>query len=166
MDALVSDVTLKPAGTFHFRGKGRKERVLPLWKRTVKILSKWITTNHLGPDQPLFPNAGGAAMTRSGVEKRLQEAVRRAGEACPSIKKKRVSPHTLRHATAMHLLQSGVDITVIAMWLGHESIETTHLYVATSLELKEKALETLQPPSGGSFRFQPDDELLRFLKSL
>ena len=140
VDALVSDVTLKPAGTFHFRGKGRKERVLPLWKRTVKILSKWIATNHLGPDQPLFPNAGGAAMTRSGVEKRLQEAVRRAGEACPSIKKKRVSPHTLRHTTAMHLLQSGVDITVIAMWLGHESIETTHLYVTTSLELKEKRL--------------------------
>ena len=166
VEALVSDVTLKPAGTFHLRGKGRKERVLPLWKRTVKILSKWITTNHLCPDQPLFPNARGAAMTRSGVEKRLQEAVRRAGEACRSIRKKRVSPHTLRHTTAMHLLQSGVDITVIAMWLGHESIETTHLYVTTNLELKEKALETLQPPSGGSFRFQPDDELLRFLKSL
>lgn len=166
VDALVSDVTLKPAGIFHFRGKGRKERVLPLWKHTVKILSKWITTNHLCQDQPLFPNARGAAMTRSGVEKRLQRAVQRAGEACPSIKKKRVSPHTLRHTTAMHLLQSGVDITVIAMWLGHESIETTHLYVTSNLELKEKALETLQPPSGGSFRFQPDDELLRFLKSL
>ena len=74
--------------------------------------------------------------------------------------------HCLRHTTAMHLLQSGVDITVIAMWLGHESIETTHLYVTTNLELKEIALEMLQPPSGGSFRFQPGDELLRFLKSL
>jgi site-specific recombinase XerD len=166
VDALVSDVTLKPAGTFHFRGKGRKERVLPLWKRTVKILSQWITTNHLCPDQPLFPNARGTTMTRSGVEKRLQEAVRRAGEVCPSIKKKRVSPHTLRHTTAMHLLQSGVDITVIAMWLGHESIETTHLYVTTDMELKEQALEKLQPPSGGKFRFQPDDDLLRYLKSL
>ena len=164
--ALVSDVTLNPGGTFHFRGKGRKERVLPLWKCTVKILSKWITTNHLCHDQPLFPNARGAAMTRSGVEKRLQEAVRKAGDACPSIKKKRVSPHTLRHTTAMHLLQSEVDITLIAMWLGHESIETTHLYVTTDLELKEKALGMLQPPSGGNFRFQPDDELLRFLKSL
>ena len=105
-------------------------------------------------------------MTRSGVEKRLQNAVRKAGDVCPSIKKKRASPHTLRHTTAMHLVQSGVDITLIAMWLGHESIETTHLYVTTNLELKEKALETLQPPSGGDFRFHPDDELLRFLKSL
>jgi site-specific recombinase XerD len=164
--ALVSDVTLNPGGTFHFRGKGRKERVLPLWKRTVTILRRWITANHLRQEQPLFPNARGAAMTRSGVEKRLQEAVRKAGDVCPSLKTKRVSPHTLRHTTAMHLLQSGVDITVIAMWLGHESIETTHLYVTTNLELKEKALETLQPPSGGNFRFQPDDELLRFLKSL
>ena len=164
--ALVSDVTLKPGGTFHIRGKGRKERVLPLWKHTVKILGKWITTNNLRQDQPLFPNARGAAMTRSGVEKRLQEAVRRAGEVCPSINKKKVSPHTLRHTTAMHLLESGVDITLIAMWLGHECIETTHLYITANLELKEKALEALQPPSGGNFRFQPDDELLRFLRSL
>jgi len=163
---LVSDVTLNTGGTCHFRGKGRKERILPLWKRTVTILRRWITANHFRQEQPLFPNARGAAMTRSGVEKRLQEAVRKAGDACPSIKNKRVSPHTLRHTTAMHLLQSGVDITLIAMWLGHESIETTHLYVTTNLELKEKALETLQPPSGGNFRFQPDDELLRFLKSL
>jgi site-specific recombinase XerD len=140
--------------------------ILPLWKRTVTILRRWITANHLRQEQPLFPNARGAAMTRSGVEKRLQEAVRKAGDTCPSLNTKRVSPHTLRHTTAMHLLQSGVDITVIAMWLGHESIETTHLYVTTNLELKEKALETLHPPSGGKFRFQPDDELLRFLKSL
>ena len=164
--AQVSDVTLAPRGTFHFRGKGRKERVLPLWKRTVTILSRWIKGNHLRQEQPLFPNARGVAMTRSGVEKRLQQAVRRAGETCPSLKKKRVSPHTLRHTTAMHLLQSGVDITLIAMWLGHESIETTHLYITTDLELKEKALKTLQPPSAGNFRFRPDDELLRFLETL
>lgn len=164
--ALVSDVTLTPGRIFHLRGKGRKERVLPLWKPTTKVLSKWIKANHLRPEQPLFANARGAAMTRSGVEKRLHEAVRKASQTCPSLKKKRVSPHTLRHTTAMHLLQTGSDITVVAMWLGHESIETTHLYVTTNLELKEKALETLQPPSGGNFRFQPNDELLRFLKSL
>jgi site-specific recombinase XerD len=164
--ALVSDVTLPPGGVFRLRGKGRKERVLPLWKCTVKTLAKWIKANHLRPDQPLFANARGAAMTRSGVEKRLQEAVCKASEACPSLKTKRISPHTLRHTTAMHLLQRGTDITVIAMWLGHESIETTHLYVTTDMELKEQALEKLQPPSGGKFRFQPDDDLLRFLKSL
>jgi site-specific recombinase XerD len=164
--AVVSDVTLTSGGTFHLRGKGRKERVLPLWKRTTKSLSRWIKGNHLRPEQPLFANARGAAMTRSGVEKRLHEAVLKASEACPSLKTKRVSPHTLRHTTAMHLLQSGNDITLIAMWLGHESIETTHIYITTNLELKEKALKTLQPPAGGTFRFRPDDELMSFLQSL
>jgi integrase/recombinase XerD len=164
--SLVSDVTLIPGGIFHLRGKGRKERVLPLWKRTTRSLSRWIKANHLRQEQPLFANARGAAMTRSGVEKRLHEAVHKASEACPSLKKKRISPHTLRHTTAMHMLQRGADITMIAMWLGHESIETTHLYVTSNLELKEEALKTLQPPSGGNFRFQPDDKLLRFLESL
>ncbi len=162
----VSDVMLTPGGTFHLRGKGRKDRVLPLWKQTVTTLSRWITANGLRPEQPLFANAHSVAMTRSGVAKRLQEAVRTASETCPSLATKRVSPHTLRHTTAMHLLQSGVDITLIAMWLGHESIETTHLYITTNLELKEKALKTLQPPTGGNFRFQAEDELLKFLESL
>jgi len=165
-NARVSDVTLTSGGVFNFTGKGRKERVLPLWKRTVTTLRKWIAANHLRQDQPLFANARGQAMTRSGVEKRLQDAVRKAGKTCPSIRTKRVSPHTLRHTNAMHLLQAGVDITVIAMWLGHESIETTHRYITADLELKEKALKTLQPPSGGTFRFRPDDELLKFLQSL
>jgi site-specific recombinase XerD len=163
---FVSDVTLTSGGVFNFTGKGRKERALPLWKRTVATIRKWIAANRLRQDQPLFANARGQAMTRSGVEKRLQEAVRKAGKTCPSILAKRVSPHTLRHTNAMHLLQSGVDITVIAMWLGHESIETTHRYITADLELKEKALKTLQPPSGGTFRFRPDDELLKFLQSL
>lgn len=164
--ALVSDVTLTSGGVFRLRGKRRKERALPLWKRTVTMLRKWIAANHLRQEQPLFANARGQAMTRSGVEKRLHEAVRKAGKTCPSLRTKRVSPHTLRHTTAMHLLQSGVDITVIAMWLGHESIETTHLYVTADLELKEKAIKTLQPPSGGAFRFRPGDELLKFLQTL
>jgi len=166
MGALVSDVALTSGGVFLLRGKGRKERALPLWKRTVTILRKWITANHLRPEQPLFANARGQAISRSGVEKRLREAVRKAGKTCPTIRNKRVSPHTLRHTTAMHLLQKDVDITVIAMWLGHESIETTHLYITADLEQKEKALKKLQPPTGGTFRFRPDDELLKFLQSL
>lgn len=164
--AVVSDVALTPGGTFHLRGKGRKERVLPLWKRTVATLRKWIAANGLRQEQPLFANTRGAAMTRSGVEKRLREAVRKAGEACPSLRTKRVSPHTLRHTTAMHLLQSGADITVIAMWLGHESTETTHVYVTANLELKEKAIKAVQPPAGGAFRFRAEGKLLSFLKSL
>ena len=105
-------------------------------------------------------------MTRSGVGKRLREAVRKASEACPSLKNKRVSPHTLRHTTAMHMLQAGNDITVIAMWLGHESIETTHRYITANIELKEKAIESLHPPSGGTIRFRPSDNLMNFLESL
>ena len=105
-------------------------------------------------------------MTRSGVEKRLHEAVRKASETCPSLKTKRISPHTLRHTTAMHMLQSGNDITVIAMWLGHESIETTHIYITANMELKEKAIESLQPPTSGTFRFRPRKGLLSLLEEL
>ncbi len=166
VNTLVSDVTLNPSGTFRFRGKGRKERVLPLWKTTTKTLRNWIRGNNLTPDKPLFQNARGNSMTRSGVEKRLREAVRTATLACPSLSAKQVSPHTLRHTTAMHLLQSGVDITLIAMWLGHESIETTHIYITANLELKEAALQAIQPLEAGKFRFQAADELLAFLKSL
>ncbi|WP_413431461.1 tyrosine-type recombinase/integrase [Crateriforma spongiae] len=166
VSAIVSDVTLKPSGTFRFQGKGRKERLLPLWKSTSKTLGQWIKGTGLRPSQPLFPNARGAMMTRSGVEKRLKQAIIRATSARPSLVQKRISPHTLRHTTAMHLLQSGVDITLIAMWLGHESIETTHLYITANLELKEATLAALQPVKNSSMRFQPDDELLKFLKSL
>ena len=162
----VSDVTLGRGGTFHLHGKGRKDRALPIWKRTATNLRRWINANNLSPDQPLFANTRGAAMTRSGVEKRLHEAVRKASESCPTLKTKRVSPHTLRHTTAMHMLQSGNDITVIAMWLGHESIETTHRYITANVELKEKAIESLHPPSGGTIRFRPSDNLMNFLESL
>jgi len=162
----VSDVTLTTGGTVKLFGKGRKERALPLWKPTVETLRKWIEANRLTPDQPLFANARGKPMTRSGVKNRLAGAVRKARETCPSLKTKRVSPHTLRHTTAMHLLQSGSDITVVAMWLGHESIETTHIYVTANMEQKEKALRKIQPPKGGNFRFRPEGKLLDFLKSL
>ena len=164
--ATVSDVKLNPGGTLHLRGKGRKERVLPLWKDTAKVLKKWITGNRLLDGQVLFPNARRVPMSRSGVEKRLRLAVKRAVAKCPSLKGKRISPHTLRHTTAMHLLQSGVDITLIAMWLGHESIETTHIYMTSDLGMKEKALKVLQSPRGGNFRFRPNAALLTFLESL
>jgi len=165
-NARVADVTLTSDGTLAFTGKGRKERALPLWKETKTILRKWIAGNHLQPEQPLFANARGQTITRSGVYKRLKAAVQKAGKTCPSIRKKQVSPHTLRHSNAMYLLDAGVDIAVIALWLGHESIETTHRYITADLGMKEKALKTLQPPNGGAFRFRPGDKLLAFLKSL
>jgi site-specific recombinase XerD len=119
-----------------------------------------------GPDVPLFPNRNGQFLSRSGVEKRLQTAVSKAICRCPVLKTKRLSPHTFRHTTAMHLLQSGVDITVIALWLGHESIETTHQYVEASLSMKEQALSKLEEIPTKRLRYRPDDRLLQFLDGL
>ena len=118
------------------------------------------------PESPLFPNAHGGALSRSGVEDRLHEAVQAAAVKCPTLKGRRISPHTLRHTTAMHLLQSGVDITVIAIWLGHESTETTHMYVEANLAMKEKALSRIEEMPGPPLRYRADDELLRFLDEL
>jgi site-specific recombinase XerD len=98
------------------------------------------------PDSPLLPNSRGEPMSRSGVAQRLKIAVRRAAATCPALRSARVSPHTIRHTTAMHLLQSGVDLSTIAMWLGHESIETTHQYLVADLESKRQALSVLEPP--------------------
>ena len=105
-------------------------------------------------------------MTRSGVASRLQRAANTATDQCPSLKDKRVSPHLVRHTTAMHLLQAGVDITVIALWLGHESVVSTHQYLEADLKMKERALATLQPPEITVTRFKPPNALLAFLDSL
>jgi site-specific recombinase XerD len=162
----VSNLSITPKGAVKLMGKGRKERIIPLWKSTTENLRDWIAQNQYKDDMPLFPNKRGTSMTRSGVEKRLKETVKKAQKSCLSLKKKRISPHTLRHTTAMHMLQSGSDITVIAMWLGHESIETTNIYITADMEMKEKALKSLQDPSPDGFRYTADDELLSFLESL
>lgn len=150
----------------HLHGKGRKERVVPLWKRTSKLLRDWLP--RIGPalQQPLFPNRFNQPMTRAGVASRLRLATRAATPRSPSLKGKRVSPHSVRHATAMHLLQAGVDITVIALWLGHESVETTHQYLEADLKMKEHALAALQPPAVATTRFKPSNALLAFLDGL
>lgn len=150
----------------HLHGKGRKERTVPLWKRTSKLLREWLLRIGPTPQQPLFPNRFNQPMTRSGVASRLRQAVQVATPLCPSLKDKTVSPHTVRHATAMHLLQSGVDITVIALWLGHESVETTHQYLEADMKMKERALAALQPPTLATARFKPSSGLLAFLDSL
>lgn len=150
----------------HLHGKGRKERLVPLWKSTVKLLRKWIT--QIDPDlrNPLFPNRFGQRMSRSGVESRLRLALPKAITQCPSLAGKIVSPHVIRHTTAMHLLQAGVDLSVIALWLGHESIVTTHQYLEADLRMKEKALAKLQPPTLHSARYKPSSEVLSFLERL
>lgn len=147
-------------------GKGRKQRTLPLWKRTSRIIREWLPQIDRSPQNPLFPNRFGRAMTRSGVEKQLNAAVEKARQRCDSLIKKRVSPHIIRHTTAMHLLQSGVDLSVIALWLGHEDIATTHYYMQADIEMKKKALGKMAEPKCIVARFKPSCDVLSFLNSL
>jgi integrase/recombinase XerD len=152
-----------------FKGKGRKERAVPLWPSTSRTLQGWFA--ELDADARYraavaFPNARGAALSRDGVDYLLQQAVKRSATLCLSLAHKRVTPHLIRHTSAMHLLQAGVDITIIALWLGHESTQTTHGYIEADLALKEKALEKVAPAGQKPKRFRADDELLRFLTSL
>ena len=145
---------------------GRKESTIPLWKDTIKRLKAWKKEIDTDGQSPLFPNAFGGFLTRSGVEYRLKRALADAVSQCRSLKGKAVSPHSIRHTTAMHLLQAGVDITVIALWLGHESTETTHTYIEADLAMKERALSRLDEPKTGRSRYRPSDSLLKFLESL
>lgn len=162
----VADVLLDRAHAVHLHGKGRKERVIPLWKSTVAQLQAWFEYIDREPEAPVFPNRAGKLMSRSGVEQRLQAAITKASIQCPSLCNRAISPHTVRHATAMHLLQSGVDITVIAMWLGHEDIATTHQYIEADLDMKEAALRRLDAPSAKPPRFKAGDRLPAFLEAL
>ncbi len=152
--------------TIRIFGKGRKERVIPLWTKTAIQLKEYIKRLNANPESPLFPNRKGKSLTRSGVEYRLKRAVKKALINMPSLNKRRISPHTFRHTTAMHLLQSGVDITVIALWLGHESPVTTHMYVEADLQMKEQALKKIQPLKTKTIRYQPSDPVIAFLESL
>jgi site-specific recombinase XerD len=163
----VSDVVLDSAACVHLRGKGRKQRSVPLWKTTGQEIRAWLRLNPgLRDGAALLPNRDGQAMSRSNVAQRLALAVTRASAQEPSLLKKHVSPHTVRHTVAMHLLQSGVPFNVIALWLGHESATTTHRYVEADLAMKEKALARLEPPETTMRRFRAPDSLMRFLSTL
>jgi site-specific recombinase XerD len=162
----IEDADLGRADSIRLHGKGRKERIIPLWKDTIRTLKTWLSELPNDSQRPLFPNAAGGFLTRSGIESRLKRALRSAEKQCFSLKGRHVSPHTIRHSIAMHLLQSGTDITVIALWLGHESPATTHMYVEADLAMKQKALDRLEEPGTKPSRFKPDDALLRFLESL
>lgn len=163
----VRDVLLDRQTALHLHGKGRKQRIIPLWASTAAELRKWLTQTQPAPEDPVFPNRNGTAMTRSGVRDRLNRAVATARQSCPSLQGQRVSPHTIRHSTAVHLLQSGVDLAVIALWLGHSSPAVTHQYLEADLATKEATLNRLRDPSPGrAGRFRPRDRLLAFLEQL
>lgn len=162
----AGDVTPRASPSVRIHGKGRKERVVPLWASTARVLATWMREERLVSDAPLFPNRQGTRMSRSGVEERLAAALATAAASCPSLNGRRVSPHTLRHTTAMHLLQSGVDLTVIALWLGHESPNTTHAYLEADLAMKKRALDRLHEPRARRSPATPSDQLLAFLDGL
>jgi site-specific recombinase XerD len=161
------DVVFGVGAHVRCEGKGRKERCTPLRKETVRLLRAWLRETPSAPANPLFPNARGGHLSNDGIQYLLEKHVKSARKACPSLRRKRVSPHVLRHSTAMDLLQHGVDHSVIALWLGHESTETTQIYLSADLALKEKALAKTGPPKlRAGARFQPNDRLLAFLKAL
>ena len=155
-----------PSLSIEVQGKGRKQRALPIWKSVAKELKAHLAGLPSDPATSVFQNRFGQRLSRSGVEKRLRLAVHRAIADCPSLRGRRISPHTLRHTTAMHLLQSNVDITVIGLLLGHATPSTTHQYVELDLQMKEQSLKKVRPPSSAPHRFKPTDTLLAFLERL
>jgi integrase/recombinase XerD len=162
----IADVRLGSGAHVHVLGKGRKERCTPLAKQTQAALHSWMSSD-LGPDAVvLFPSARGGRLSADGVQYLVAKHVATATKVCPSMARKRVTPHVLRHTAAMELLQAGVDRSVIAMWLGHESLETTQIYLDADLTFKERVLDKVVPPDVRARRYRPDDQLMAFLSGL
>jgi len=161
----VSDVRVAER-QIELLGKGRKQRRVPLWPQTEKRLRRWLKEYRWPPEAPLLPNRFGQRLTRAGAAYQLQQLVNRAAAQMPQLKKRRISPHSFRHSTAMALLEADVPTEVISLYLGHESPKTTHLYVEASLAMKKQALAKVQPPSLKRCRFRPDEADLRFLENL
>jgi site-specific recombinase XerD len=161
------DVELAAGAHVRCRGKGRKERSTPLDKQTVKTLRVWMQERGGAPEDPLFPTRRGSQLTRSAVGCLVAKHADTATQACPSLRSKHPTPHTLRHSCAMELLRSGVDSAVIALWLGHEQVETTtRIYIHADLSIKERALARTRPAHTRPGRYRPPDRLLAFLDSL
>src|ERR1700745_3137933 len=160
------DIILGAGAHVRLIGKGRKERCTPIARSTLAVLRAWLREPQRGDGQVLFPNARGERLSVHGVQYLLNKHRVTASNLCPSLKHKRVTVHRLRHTMAMDLLQAGVDRSVIALWLGHEHVETTQIYLEATLAMKEKALAKTSPPDGTPGRYKPGDRLLAFLHSL
>lgn len=160
------DLVLGVGAHLRVIGKGRKERCTPLAKATRAVLKAWLREPQRGDENILFPNARGGRLSVHGVQYLLNKHRRAASNICPSLKKNRVSVHRLRHTMAVDLLQEGVDRSTIALWLGHQHVETTQVYLDATLAMKEKALAKVTPHQGRPGRYRPDDRLLGFLKNL
>jgi len=167
MTGLKRDSIILGTGA-HVRviGKGRKERCTPIAKSTRAVLKTWMQEPQRGDEHVLFPNVRGQRLSVHGVQYLLNKHRRAAAKTCPSLQEKRVTVHRLRHTMAMDLLQAGVDRAVIALWLGHESVETTQVYLEATLAMKEQALAKMTPRKATAGRYQPCDQLLDFLNGL
>ena len=160
------DVTLGSGAHVRCKGKGRKQRCTPLRKEAVRLLVPWLRECPSEPQAPIFPSSRGGALSRDAVERLVARHCQTAARRCPSLKRKTVTPHVLRHTAAMELLQHGIDRAVIALWLGHESVETTQMYLHADLRLKEQAMSRIAPLDVKPRRYRPDDKLLAFLEDL
>ena len=161
-----ADVTLGVGAHVHCTGKGRKQRQTPLVPTTVSVLDTWMTERDGNPTDPLFPTTTGRPMSRDAIERRIALHVAAATGHCPSLAAKHVTAHTLRHTCAMRLLHAGVDVTVIALWLGHEQISTTDIYLHADMTHKEQAIAQSAQPTTAPGRYQPPDTLIAFLQTL
>jgi integrase/recombinase XerD len=161
-----ADVALGAGAHVHCIGKGRKERRTPLVRQTVQVLRVWLAERKGSPFEPLFPTMTGQPLSRDAIEHRIAHYVSTASQSCPSIRNKQVTTHTLRHTAAMRLLLSGVDITVIALWLGHEQVSTTTIYLHADMQQKERAIARIRPPATKPGRYRPPDTVLAFLEAL
>ena len=160
------DLIIGAGAHLRVTGKGRKERCTPIAKPTLAVLTAWLRERQRGDGQVLFPSAKGERLSVHGVQYLLNKHRTTASRACPSLRQKRVTVHRLRHTMAMDLLQSGVNRSVIALWLGHESVETTQIYLDASLAMKEQALAKTTPPLSRPGRYKPGDQLMDFLNGL
>ncbi|HUR22280.1 MAG TPA: tyrosine-type recombinase/integrase [Acidimicrobiales bacterium] len=160
------DVTLGAGAHLSCTGKGRKQRIVPLTTNTVAVLRTWTRERSGLATDPLFPTRTGRRLSPDAVQRRVALHVGAARCHCPSLARKNVTPHVLRHTTAMALLQAGVDVAVIALWLGHEDLRSTQAYIHADLTIKERALARTTPASAKPGRFRPSDPLLAFLESL
>ena len=170
----ISELTGLRCGDLHLgtgayvacHGKGRKDRTTPLTRASCRVLHAWLTERAGRPDDPLFPTRQGARLSRDALERRVKVHTSHAAVTCPSLATKTISAHVLRHTAAMRLLHAGIDTSVIALWLGHENLETTQIYLRADLTLKERAINRTTPLRTPPGRYQPDDTTLAFLDSL
>jgi len=162
----VNDIHLGTGAHVSCLGKGRKQRITPLTRNTVAVLRTWLTERAGLPHDPLLPSAHGARLSRDAIERRLAKHHTTAARDCTSLNAKKITPHVLRHTAAMRLLHAGVDSTVIALWLGHENVETTRIYLRADLVTKEQALARTASPDTKPGRYTPPDSLLAFLEAL